>query len=120
MKILLPLVCALALAAPLSAFSQAYAFKTTPSVARPGPGDKACKRPEYPKSSVRNGEEGTVTLEFVMNRDGAILEGKVLKSSGFVELDRTALVALAKCAFKFPEGKEEPASVILQYVWTLE
>jgi len=120
MTLLRPFICALALAVPLSASAQFVSAKTKPSVARPGPGDKDCKRPAYPESSLRNQEEGIVTLQYLVTRDGAILEGKIVKSSGFAELDRAALVQLAKCAFKFPEGEEEPAKVTLQYAWALE
>ena len=120
MTLLRLLLCSLAFAAPLSAHAQFVSAKTMPSVARPGPGDKDCKKPAYPERSARNGDEGVVTLEYLINKDGAILGGKVVKSSGFSELDKAAFVALAKCEFKFPEGQEEPAKVTLKYAWSLE
>jgi len=114
------LACLYALALPLCAFSQNAPFNTMPSVARPGPGEPNCKKPEYPKSSVRNEEQGVVTLQYLLDKDGAILEGKILKSSGFAELDRAALVTIAKCAFKIPAGQQEPFPVTIQYVWSLD
>ncbi len=122
MTLLHPAICALALALalPLSASAQFVSSKKMPSVARPGPGDKDCKRPAYPESSARNGDEGVVTLQYLVTKDGAILEGKVVKSSGFSALDKAALVELAKCAYEFPEGEEEPAKVTFKYAWSLE
>jgi hypothetical protein len=40
-------------------------LKIMPAVARPGPGDPNCKKPEYPQSSVHNEEQGVVTLQYV-------------------------------------------------------
>ncbi|QNA91135.1 energy transducer TonB [Massilia sp. Dwa41.01b] len=104
---------------PLCAQAQFVSTKKLPSVARPGPGGP-CKKPEYPMSAARNNEEGVVTLAYLVDKDGAILDGKIVKSSGFSTLDRTALVELAKCAYKIPEGATEPAWVSFNYTWSLE
>jgi protein TonB len=59
-----------------------------------------CARPEYPKSSLRNEETGTTTLQFLI---GVTVTGdgfQMQKSSGFRDLDRAAQTALSKCRFK--------------------
>jgi protein TonB len=80
-----------------------------------------CK-PEWPKSSLRNEETGTVTLEFLIGVDGRVVESRVLKSSGFRDLDKAAQNGLGKCPFKpaMVDGKPEQTWTKVQYVWTLE
>lgn len=82
----------------------------------------ACAKPEWPKSSLRNEETGTVTLQFVVGIDGHVLESKVLKSSGFRDLDKAAAAGISKCKFKpgMTDGKPEQSVTQVQYVWTLE
>lgn len=48
-------------------------------------------QPPYPAASVRFGEEGSVTLELQVARDGRVLEARVLQSSGFPRLDAAAI-----------------------------
>ena len=119
MKYLPFLACLSALVLPLCAYAQFPPSKPMPSVARPGPGDTNCQKPQYPQSSLRNEEQGTVTLRFLVDKDGAILDGHVMRTSGFYELDKAALVALAKCAYKIPEDAQEPQWKTLQYVFSL-
>ena len=81
-----------------------------------------CAKPEWPRSSLRNEETGTVTLAFVIGIDGRVVESKIMKSSGFRELDKAAVNAISKCVFKpgTTDGKPEQSSMQMQYVWTLE
>ncbi len=81
-----------------------------------------CAKPEWPKASLRNEETGTVTLQFLIGTDGRVADSKVLKSSGFRDLDKAALVGISKCRFKpgMVDGKPEQAWMSMQYVWTLE
>lgn len=82
----------------------------------------ACTKPAYPRNSQRAGEEGTVTLAFLIAVDGSVIEGKVDKSSGFRDLDRAAVAALSLCKFKpgTVDGKPEQSRTKMQYVWKLE
>lgn len=48
-------------------------------------------QPEYPPTSRRLGEQGTVTLEILVLENGRIGEAKVAKSSGFPRLDEAAV-----------------------------
>ena len=81
-----------------------------------------CARPEYPRSSQRNEETGTTTLQFLIGVDGRVMDSKLQKTSGFRDLDRAAQSALSKCRFKpaMVDGQPQQAWTAVQYVWTLE
>ncbi len=83
---------------------------------------KTCAKPEWPKEALRKEQTGTVTLAFLIGLDGMVLESRVEKSSGHVQLDLAAQDGLAKCAFTPPPsvGRTEPTWTKMQYVWTLE
>ena len=81
-----------------------------------------CEKPEYPRSSLRNEEEGTVTLAFLIGVDGNVVDSKVEKSSGFKDLDNAARRGLSLCKFKpaTTDGKPEQSWKQMQYVWKLD
>ncbi|MGV7208997.1 energy transducer TonB [Oxalobacteraceae bacterium A2-2] len=81
-----------------------------------------CAKPEWPKSSLRNEETGTVTLSFLIGTDGRVADSKVVKSSGFRDLDKAAVAGISKCRFKpgTIDGVPQQAWQQMQYVWTLE
>ena len=81
-----------------------------------------CEKPAYPKASQRNEEAGTVTLSFLVGVDGRVIDSKVLKSSGFRDLDKAAQNGIGKCVFKpgSVDGKLEQAWMQMQYVWNLD
>lgn len=81
-----------------------------------------CKRPHYPAESIKLQHTGTVTLGFLIGKNGKVKESKVTKSSGHVALDEAAHTALTKCTFKPATAKGKPveAWTAVQYVWTLE
>lgn len=81
-----------------------------------------CAKPDWPKASLRNEETGTVTLSFLIGVDGRVADSKVLKSSGFRDLDKAAVTGISKCKFKpgLTDGEPEQAWMQMQYVWTLE
>lgn len=83
---------------------------------------ETCKRPDYPAESIKQNHTGTVTLGFLIAKNGAVKESKVKKSSGHVALDEAAHTALVKCKFKpaIAKGKPVEAWTAVQYVWTLE
>jgi protein TonB len=83
---------------------------------------RACEKPEYPSKSLRNEEQGTVTLEFLIGLDGRVVDSKIYKSSGFKDLDRAAIAGLSLCKFKpgTVDGKPEKSWTKMQYVWKLE
>jgi protein TonB len=81
----------------------------------------ACEKPDYPASSIRNGEEGVVNLAMLIGPDGKVLESKVEKSSGSRALDKAAILGLSLCKFKpgTVDGVPEKSWAKLQYVWHL-
>ena len=83
---------------------------------------KACEKPEYPSKSLRNEEQGTVMLSFLIGLDGRVVDSKIEKSSGSRDLDRAAIAGLSLCKFKpgTVDGKPEQSWTKMQYVWKLE
>lgn len=83
---------------------------------------RSCEKPEYPPASKRMEEEGTVTLSFLIDVDGKVIDSRVEKSSGFARLDQAARAALGKCKFKpgTVDGKPEQSWASIKYTWRLE
>lgn len=83
---------------------------------------ETCKRPEYPAESIKQNHTGTVSLGFLIGKNGMVKESKVTQSSGHAALDDAAHTALTKCKFKPATAKGKPieAWTAVKYVWTLE
>ena len=56
-------------------------------------------KPDYPKGARQRGEEGDVVLELHVTAQGAVDEVKLVRSSGFGELDSAALRAARTARF---------------------
>lgn len=74
-------------------------------LARTQASDKAhtqgvCARPQYPQKALREEQQGTVELEFLIDLNGTVADSMIRKSSGFALLDAAAVKALSKCRFK--------------------
>jgi len=82
---------------------------------------KTCKA-EYPKASLMNEEQGTVSMSFLVKSDGSVSESKVDKSSGFKNLDKAAVKALSACKFKPGTKDGAPAETWtkVDYAWKLD
>jgi protein TonB len=81
---------------------------------------KNCKA-EYPKASLVNEETGVTSMSFLVSADGAVLESKLEKSSGYKNLDKAALKAVSACKFK-PGTKDGAPSQTwskVDYSWSL-
>jgi protein TonB len=80
-----------------------------------------CKA-EYPKASLMNEEQGTVSMSFLVAPDGSVVESKVDKSSGFKNLDKAAIKALTGCKFKPGTKDGAPAQTWtkVDYAWKLD
>lgn len=99
-----------------------------PTAAPPGPAHTSakvagnCEKPEYPRTSLRNEEEGTVNVKLVIGVDGNVVDAAVEKSSGFKDLDRATLKAWSLCHFTpaMADGQPVQSSTRMQYVWKLE
>ncbi|MET3109303.1 protein TonB [Oxalobacteraceae bacterium GrIS 2.11] len=92
-----------------------------PSVTKPVFDLSTCK-PEYPRNSLRNEEQGTTRLQFLIGIDGKVADSKIDKSSSFRALDVAAKNALSQCTFKpgTVDGKPQQLWVTVDYVWKLD
>jgi len=82
---------------------------------------KTCKA-DYPKASLMNEEQGTVSMSFLIKADGSVADSKVEKSSGFKNLDKAAIKALSACKFKPGTKDGAPAETWtkVDYAWKLD
>jgi periplasmic protein TonB len=80
-----------------------------------------CAKPEYPRNSLRNEEQGTVRLQFLIGLDGQVADSKIAKSSGYRTLDAAAKKALSLCKFKpgTVNGQPQQSWTAVDYVWKL-
>jgi protein TonB len=75
-------------------------------------------QPEYPPSSRRAGEEGTVTLAVLVQENGRPGEVKVAKSSGFPKLDEAAIKEVQR-NWRFVPGKEDGKPVAMWHTFAV-
>jgi protein TonB len=75
-------------------------------------------QPEYPPSSRRAGEEGTVTLQVYVLETGKAGEVKVQKSSGFPKLDEAAVREVQR-TWRFVPGKEDGKPVAMWHTFNV-
>jgi len=82
----------------------------------------SCETPSYPAASLRAGETGKVTLSFLIDVTGKVLESKVERSSGYARLDAAARNGLELCKFRPGTfgGKPEQAWARMQYEWKID
>lgn len=82
---------------------------------------KNCKA-DYPKASLLNEEQGTVSMMFLIAADGSVVESKLEKTSGFKNLDKAALKAVSACRFKpgSKDGKPDQTWTKVDYAWKLD
>lgn len=80
-----------------------------------------CKA-EYPKASLMNEEQGTVSMSFLVNPDGTVADSKLDKTSGFKNLDKAALKSISACKFKPGTKDGAPAQTWtkVDYAWKLD
>ena len=80
-----------------------------------------CKA-EYPKASLMNEEQGTVTMSFLVSPDGSVVESKLEKTSGFKNLDKAAIKTISACKFKPGTKDGAPAQTWakVDYAWKLD
>lgn len=83
---------------------------------------KQCGAPVYPTSALREEKEGMVFVGIQVDENGAVLDSKVLLSSGVAALDKAAVEAFRKCAHMpgFVNGQAVTMWMIVQYLWTID
>lgn len=82
----------------------------------------SCRTPEYPAASRRQQETGAVSLSFLVDIDGRVLDSRIEASSGHPRLDEAARRALSLCTFTpgTLDGRPEQSWHRLRYVWQLD
>lgn len=86
-----------------------------PSIPKTAPKSDARRpltQPEYPPSSRRAGEAGTVVLQIYVLENGRVGDAKVLTSSGFPKLDEAALREV-KRSWRLTPGTENGKPVAM-------
>jgi TonB family protein len=78
--------------------------------------------PRYPMESALRGSQGAVDLNFYVESDGRVSDGRIDRSSGDPLLDNAALNALKGCRFKpaLDAGRPVAQWTVVHYVWTIE
>ncbi|HJX34830.1 MAG TPA: energy transducer TonB, partial [Desulfatiglandales bacterium] len=69
--------------------------------------------PQYPFQAKKNNIEGSVTLRFIVNTNGDVVEPKVAKSEPPDIFDEAALQAIVKFKFKPAVKNGRPVDVIV-------
>ena len=75
----------------------------------------------YPERARQNKEVGDITLSVLVTAQGKVADAKIEKSTGFRELDKAAIVAVARCTF-VPASKDGSAVeswTTVRYSWKL-
>jgi TonB family protein len=80
-----------------------------------------CRDPVYPRSSMRNSEEGTTRMNFLISVDGSVVDSKVEHSSGHKNLDDAARISAIQCKFQIKtlNGIPQEAWTTMDYRWKL-
>jgi TonB family protein len=83
---------------------------------------KQCGFPAYPKPALRKNEEGLVIVGVQVDERGAVLDTKILLSSGSTDLDNAAQLAFQKCRHTPGTVNDQPVTmwVPIQYLWSIE
>lgn len=113
-NIILIFAAALALSA-----CRATPKECTPKDIRP---PKELHRPSvrYPPTSRDDGEEGTVTLRFIVQTDGSISDIRIARSSGHRRLDTAAQKALRNTKFQPATCHGKPIAVRIHQSFRFE
>ena len=113
-NIILIFAAALALSA-----CRATPKECTPKDIRPA---KELRQPsvQYPPTSRDDGEEGTVTLRFIVQPDGSISDIRIARSSGHRRLDTAAQKALRNTKFQPATCHGKPIAMRIHYSFTFE
>ena len=113
-NIILIFAAALALSA-----CRATPKECTPKDIRP---PKELHRPSvrYPPTSRDDGEEGTVTLRFIVQTDGSISDIRIARSSGHPRLDAAAQRNLRQAKFQPATCHGKPIAMRVHYSFKFE
>jgi protein TonB len=80
-------------------------------------------QPDYPPEARRQGEQGSLVLQVLVEPDGHVSDAKLVQSSGFPILDQAALAGV-KTNYRFApgsvDGKPQPMWFTFRFVWRLQ
>lgn len=80
--------------------------------------DRILKNVSYPDTARRKGWEGKVVLSFVIMANGSVKAFKIIQSSGFTVLDKSAIETVRDTApFPRPPGE---AQLVIPITYQLE
>ncbi|MBI5265728.1 MAG: TonB family protein, partial [candidate division Zixibacteria bacterium] len=71
--------------------------------------------PKMPAAALKNGHTGTVWLQVDVGEDGRVRDARMERSSGFAELDSTAIAVARDDTFKPAMYKGKPRAFTLRY-----
>jgi protein TonB len=74
----------------------------------------------YPRGAKSRGEEGVVSLSFVVNTSGAVVSSRLSRSSGSSELDQAALESLRRASPFPPPPPEIGRSISIPVVFVID
>lgn len=74
-----------------------------------------CPAPILPVAAVREDMSGDVTLQYQASAQGKFADIKIVKSSGFRELDKAALIALSRCKLPVSAAGELPPPGTMEF-----
>jgi protein TonB len=86
----------------------------------------SCTRPEYPRAALRHEVSGRTVLNYLIGKDGKVLDGEVRQSAGHTPahklLDFASFINLMQCRFKPATlgGQPVDAWSEVEYVWRIE
>ena len=75
---------------------------------------------QYPPASQNDGEEGTVTLRFIVQPDGSVSDIRIARSSGYRRLDAAAVRSLRRAKFQPATCHGKPIAMRIHYSFTFE
>lgn len=67
-------------------------------------------RPVYPMGARLRGEQGSVVVRVKVGHDGRVKEKEVTRSSGYLDLDQSAIKAISRARFEPARKNGEPTS----------
>jgi TonB family protein len=97
--------------------AQAETVLVSPKLTR----TEECRKPQWPKSTAEDGEEGMVMFDLLVGADGSPLSATLVISSGDKRLDAASEKALMKCMFLPGTVNGNARTMLLRYsfVWYL-
>ena len=103
--------------AAFSGAQEGHAQRTPPKIVN----TNECK-PQCPNESLRANETGSTHLRIKVSAEGALIDARVVRSSGFERLDQATIEALTHCKYApgMIDGVVVEGSATIAYNWRLE